>query len=64
MLTLTKKAMARFELAAPIMKAKREALMQGISKSDRDAFFRVLDELDNNIAQSVSETENKPETMV
>jgi len=56
--------MARFELAAPIMKAKREALMQGISKSDRDAFFRVLDELDNNIAQSVSETENKPETMV
>jgi len=58
-LSLTKKGLARFEMAAPIMKARRDALMRGISKTDRDAFFRVLDQLDKNVAENIS----LPETL-
>ncbi len=51
-LSLTRKGQARYELAAPIMKSRREALMSGIAKSDTDAFFRVLDQLDQRLATS------------
>jgi len=45
-LSLTSKGLTCYEMAAPMMKARREALMAGVSKKDREAFFRVLDHLD------------------
>ena len=50
-LSLTKKGLLRYKLAAPLMKERREALMHGVSKADREAFFRVLDQLENNLVE-------------
>lgn len=51
-LSLTSKGIKRYKLAAPIMKKRRDALMHGVSKADRDAFFRVLDHLDSKLSDS------------
>lgn len=50
-LSLTKKGLSRYKLAAPLMKERRDALMDGVSKADREAFFRVLDQLENNLVE-------------
>ena len=55
-LSLTSKGIQRYKLAAPIMKKRRDDLMKGVSKSDREAFFRVLDHLDGEL----SDTETAP----
>jgi len=51
-LSLTSKGIKRYKLAAPIMKKRRDGLMQGVSKADRDAFFRVLDHLDTRLSDA------------
>jgi len=59
-LSLTQKGLARYEKAEPIMTARREALMVGVSDADREAFFRVLDKLDRNLSDgdAMSQTKN------
>lgn len=58
-LSLSKKGLARYKLAAPIMKKRRDQLMQGVSKSDREAFFRVLDHLDTKLSDTETITRKK-----
>lgn len=60
-LSLTRKGLARYQKAAPIMTARRDALMVGISDSDRETFFRVLDQLDRNLSvggDAMNQTKN------
>lgn len=52
-LSLTSRGLACFELVAPVMKERREALMAGVSKADSDAFFRVLDHLDAKASEGI-----------
>lgn len=58
-LSLTRKGIARYKLAAPIMKKRRDELMQGVSKADLDAFFRVLDHLDTKLSDTETITRQK-----
>lgn len=58
-LSLTSNGFKRYKLAAPIMKKRRDDLMKGVSKADREAFFRVLDHLDARLSDAESMTRKK-----
>jgi len=47
-LRLTSAGRKAFEAAAPFMMQRREALFEGISKSDKKVFYKVLDQIEQN----------------
>ncbi len=48
-LTLSKLGRARFNKAEPVMKKRRESIMNGLSLADRKTFFRALDQIESNL---------------
>ena len=54
-LTLSRLGKARFNKVEPIMKKRRESLMRGISVADREAFFRAIDQLENNLKTEIND---------
>lgn len=53
-LSLSPKGRTRYERIAPIMKKRRDEMIKGVSKEDREAFFRVLDHLDRRLGEQES----------
>jgi len=48
-LTLSRQGRARFNKAEPVMKERRESIMNGLSSTDKKHFFRTLDRIENNL---------------
>jgi len=59
LLTLTSEGVARYNLAVPVMKNRRETLMSEVSNADKEAFFRVLDQLDKKLSEPLIPLEEK-----
>lgn len=52
-LRLSAAGRAKFNKAEPIMKKRRESLMSGISAADKVAFYRALDQLEENLKSAL-----------
>jgi len=50
-LRLTSAGKKAFEAAAPFMMQRRDALLEGISKTDKKVFYKVLDQIEQNASR-------------